>query len=1181
MADHTWTEAQRAAIEAPTGALLVSAAAGSGKTSVLVERIARLLTDEADPCPPQALLVVTFTNAAAAEMRGRIFQRVKKLAAEKPERAAFFRRLTGRLSEMQVSTMDSFCVRLVREYFSDCGVEADFEILEEGEEAAVKRVALMAEIEERYAAEDPGFLALTRLFDAGRDDAALVGGILALSDFSMSEPDPDAWLMGVGAAFDDRPAAESPWGRILLGRLKQGLGYCLSLMRDAAETLKNHDGLWEKNSATFEDETAAIEDALAQFSADPGWDAAFVPVQAAFDRMGSHRFNTVKGTKDDPCKVAATAKRSQAKDTLKGLLALHCCTEAEHFADLAALRPAVDALVECTLGYHRRLFAEKQARNRYGFGDVEHFALRLLCDPGAEDGRTPLARQIGAGLREILIDEYQDTNRAQDTLFRSLSREGRNLFTVGDVKQSIYRFRLASPEIFIEKSERYPRYTGSEDPAKIVLDKNFRSRREVTDTVNDVFSALMSPECGEIDYSGDERLTFGADYYTERGGCETEWLIVKGEKDNDAAAEAEAAAGRIARYLAEGFAVQTKNGLRPCRPGDFCILLRSGKGVAERYAAALRRRGIAASLDSRAGFFDTAEIRLALSFLNVIDNPHRDVDLLAVMLSPLFGFTPGQAARVKNGSASLGRKGVSLYARLVFAADQGDERCAALIETLTGLRRLSATLSCDELLGVLFDETPLLQIAGAMPEGALRVANLRALQEAALRFCADGAKGVGAFLRYLNVLRENGGELKKGSAPADGEAVQIMTTHRSKGLEFPVVFLAGSCRRFNLREGSSVLSVSHEYGVGLKRREPENVRLYDTLSSYAVRLAGQTAARSEELRIWYVAMTRAKEKLIVLSTLEDPDKTLGGVEALLPAGGPLPPFAVSEASSPFRWLASVFLRHPDAAKLRQYGASFAAAESRLSVSVVEPPAAEEEEAAPAPEAQAALVSEIASRFSLDYPYLPVSRLGAKGTASSLSERQTGALPFADAAPAFLYDGALTPAERGVATHRFLETCDFARAKASPKAELARLVGSGRLTERAAGGVDLKTIAGFFASGLYARIEKSETVYRERRFTAGFSVCDLYPGVDERFRDEITVVDGMTDLIFIEDGEAVIVDYKTDRVPDMSVLVERYRTQMEIYTEAVARTLGIPVKETVLYSLTLGETASAAADANEK
>ena len=1170
MADTRWTTAQRQAIEAETGALLVSAAAGSGKTSVLVERIVRKLTDPEDPCPPEGLLVVTFTNAAAAEMRARIFRRIKETADARPEQAAFLRNLTGRLGEMRVCTMDAFCMQLVREQFAACDIAPDFDILDEGEETALKNAAVRAVIEDRFLQEAPGFLALTRLFDAGRDDAGLIEGVLSLADFSMSEPDPAAWLKNVARQFTACPAAETVWGRLILDRAREGLDYCLTLLRQAAGELPDNEALLQKNEALLTLDIDALARAREALSPGVDWDTAAAAVQTAASALASGRFSTPRGMADDPCKLRVKAKRDEAKDTLGELSALFCATEAENAEDVAALAPAAAALIETVLAFNDRLFSLKRARNRYGFADIEHFALGLLYDPAAPTRQTPLAEALSQELREILIDEYQDTNRAQDALFRALSRNGDNLFMVGDVKQSIYRFRLASPEIFIEKCAAYPQYDGEKHPSKIILGQNFRSRKSVTDTVNFVFSALMSPGCGEIDYTDDERLVFGATQYPESGETDTEvYYVDPGDRD-DAAAEAAFCAALIAEKIDGGLTVTEKDGtLRPAGCGDFCVLLRAGKGVADTYAAALRAKGLPVNVDSRAGFFETAEIRMALALLTAIDNPQRDLELLAVMLSPLFGFTPAEAAAIRSDAREAGDKTGALYAAVLAAAEKGDGKCAAFLSSLAYYRKLCATGSAPELLRTLYDETPLLRIAAAMPEGRLRMANLHALAEAAARFSADGAKSIGAFLRYLGMIRENGGELRKGSDAGSRDSVTVMTMHRSKGLEFPFVIVGGLGRRFNLRERSNVLSVSHEYGVGLKRREPENIKLYDTLSSKAVRLAGKTAALSEEMRILYVALTRAKEKLFLLATGEKPWDSLGKTEALLCADARLPAFAATGASAPVRWLSAAFLRHPDAGNLRQLGVSAVPAEGRIVPAVVtappeaQPPAP----AAPVP-ADPETVAELRARTAFSYPWMPVADLRAKHTASSLKDEAFSSAHFAEAVPAFLFGDALTPAEKGTATHRFMECCRFEAAAADAEKELRRLVAAQKLSEREAAGVDLAAVRRFFASGLFGRIIKSKTVFRERRFTVAKSVCDLTPGLPETFRDEMTVVDGMTDLIFIEDGEAVIVDYKTDRVPDGGVLAERYRRQMELYREAVTETLGVRVRETLLYSLTL-------------
>ena len=1163
-----WTDEQKQAIEAQSGTLLICAAAGSGKTSVLTERIVRKLTDEARPVAPSQLLVVTFTNAAAAEMRSRISARLRVAAAAQPH-SAYLRSLMARLDEMNVCTMDSYCMRLVREHFSACGVEPDYTMLDDGEERALKAQIARAVTDGLYNDPEDSFADLTRLFQSGRDDAALFDGILALSDFSMSEADPGDWLDGLARSFAPCSVKDGDWGKVILRYYAAGVQYCLALNAAALGALSEDETLRGKLESLYLSERNALS-RLYETVCTGEWDRIGEALSQTALLMKT-RFPTVRGYGDDPLKAGVKAKRDQIKSIVDNMCGKYAASETENAEDAAILAPAAGQLVAAVKRFNEALFAAKKEKNKYGFSDITHFAVALLYDPAAPDRKTPLARELSEELDEILIDEYQDTNRVQDRLFNCLSKYGENMFLVGDIKQSIYRFRLASPDLFTEKLEAYPRY----DPAapakksKIILSRNFRSREGVTDTVNYLFSALMSKECGEITYNEDEALVFGAKTYPVSDTPDTSFFIVDAPDKSAAQAEGEFIAELIKRKIDEGLTVFENDACRPARYGDFCILLRSVKNTAETYAAALRARGIPVYYDARQGFFETVEIRIALAFLRAVDDPLSDLDLLAAMLSPLGMFTPEQAAKIKSDHLGAGgKKRAPLYSALESAASAGDAQCAGFLALLERFRMLAATASADEVIDAFYNETPVLACVRVMESGRLREANLRALYESAVRFGADGEKNLCSFLRYIDMLIENGSDLRKGSAAADKNCVSILTMHGSKGLEFPFVIVGGLTKKFNLLERSSVMSVSHEHGVGLRRREPENLKFYDTLSSVAVKLANRSASLSEELRIYYVAFTRAKEKLFLVCALSNPERELAAAEQIAYEGA-LPPFYVAGAATPLQWFLPVLQRHPDASVLRTARSVPGNADFRIAFSVETLPVdAPADEAAPAPE-DPALYEELRARANRPYAFAPVCGALSLHTASALKEERFSTQFFGKSVPAFMYAASLTPADIGTATHKFLENCDFSAADLNIDAECRRLVSLSRLTEAEAAGVDKASIAAFFSSPLFGRVRAARQIFKERSFTIARSVRSFDPAVPERFADEKTVVIGKIDLVFVEDdGKAVIVDYKTDHVKSAAELPARYAQQLEIYCEAVEKALGYEVKERILYSLTL-------------
>ncbi|MBR0508737.1 MAG: UvrD-helicase domain-containing protein [Clostridia bacterium] len=1165
MADFTWTDAQQKAIDAHNGTLLVCAAAGSGKTAVLVERIVKMITRETDPVPPGSLLVVTFTNAAAAEMRQKIFSRVNKVLADSPGQRV---KLAVRLEEMTVCTMDAYCMQLVRENFNECDISPDFRILDAGEETALKNMAVQEIIDERYGNGDPAFLKLTKLFENGRDDTQLVGGILALSDFASVEAQPETFLRKIGDAFSKKTVKKSKWGEILTGRILQGLGYAADLMDKALDDAAMEPTVHDKCAALFESEAAACRrliDGLDSLD----WDGMYAALSSLFELFNRH-FPTIRGFGENPYKVCAKAKRDGAKKTVSKLLDLFAANEAENKEDVRVLAPAVETLIDTVTAYDRLLMEKKRALGSFSFSDITHFALGLLYDPSAPDGKTALARTLTDAFHEILIDEYQDTNHAQDTLFSCLSKNEENLFLVGDVKQSIYRFRLASPEIFVDKMKKYPYYDGKEKKAKLILSSNFRSRKGITEAVNYMFSAVMSRDLGEIDYNEDEALhAMAKDYPPSPTPDASLYLIDIPDKKMTLAAEAQTAAALIEQKIAEGITVHDKNGDRKARYGDFCILLRTVKNTAEIFADALRKKNIPVYFDSREGFFDSKEIRLARAFLNAVDNPLNDVDLLALLLSPVVGFTPGQVAELRlDALEGTGEKSLSLYAALLFAADNGDAAAEEALKLLSTYRRLSVIAPCYEVIDAVFEETPLMSAVGAMDGGRLRVANLRALAAAAVRFSADEEKSLSAFLRYLDMLEENGAELQKGSAGAATDSVIICSMHRSKGLEYPFVIVAGMNKQFRLNDSNSTLQVSAECGVGLKMRDKSSIRVYDTLSSVALRVSQREKILSEELRIYYVAFTRAREKLFLLAAHDNIDKKIAEWQALLGRYSVLPPCYVGGVRTPLEWVLPAFMRHPAFRPFSAYDVPSVPANFQLDVRqfVLQAPAQEPAPAAGA-EADPILLDRLLKQMHYVYPYLPVSSAASKHTASALQEERFTPQYFGQKVPQFLRgDESLSPADVGTATHRFLEYCSFADPAPDVPAEKKKLIASGILEEKEAAAVDDGAIAAFFRSDVFRRVLNAQEVFREKEFSMRKSVTQLDASIPEAFADEMSVLIGKIDLLFIEDGQAVIVDYKTDHVRNAEDLRPRYSSQLAIYAEAAEKLYGVKVKEKILYSL---------------
>ncbi|MCL2487126.1 MAG: helicase-exonuclease AddAB subunit AddA [Oscillospiraceae bacterium] len=1221
----SWTTAQKQAITARGGTLLVSAAAGSGKTAVLIERLARLLTDPDNPAEIGSLLVVTFTKAAAAEMKQRLSEALAARLAEDPGNRQLQKQLLG-LPRAKICTIHSFCADLLRDHFHLLGISPVFRIAEDTQSGLLRAQALADVMEEQYAADSPEFTALTDLLCTGRDDRAVYEAVEKLYTFTRSHPFPDRWLDQKLAAYQPGPAPDQTvWGKIITEHAVSALQYAAALCKQAVSRAMSDLVIAQYYLPALEEDLRQLT-AAAERLPDAGWDEAR-------ELLGSVEFGTLKAIRksadmaDDSCKEKIKELRTQYKKQTETALRGFCCSAAEFSADLAATASGAAALCGLVRQFSDRYATLKSARRLLDFDDLEHMALRLLVEESEENlQQTPLAKQLAEQFSYVMVDEYQDTNAAQDALFTALSRPN-NLFMVGDVKQSIYSFRKAMPEIFIKKTNTFTPYTDDMSgdncqlstvtcqlpPGSLIrLGHNFRSRPQVTEAVNFVFSQLMSRESSGIAYNEGEELVAAAEYPAAEGR-ETELILIDGAAgDEDAGPDTAEEAGTAesasdaaryeraaveARVIAEKinamlrvFRVTEGSGDRPVRYQDFCVLLRSTQGYAAAYAAELARLGIPAWTESRSGFFAAAEVTAAVSLLRVIDNPVQDVPLLAVMLSPVFGFTPDDLAAVRL--AQRGATGANLFVALRrYAARKGTEddlsgRITGFLRRLDGWRALAAAMPADRLIWRIYEDCGLPAVMSAKPGAAERTGNLRKLQELAREFEDDGFRGLSAFVRHLDRMEERQMDIAPSAAgTAYADVVRIISIHHSKGLEFPVVFLAGLGSRFNDRSAIGDLLLDEEAGIGLIRRDADTRQQYETVSHRGVSLSIRRQQRREEMRILYVAMTRAREKLIMVMSVNNATAKLSRLAAALDNRPQLPAYAAARAAGPGDWLLSAALRHPSADILRMLAGGdpvpLCPAIHDWQIVICRPPElpAELTDIAAQFEADQALCRLLAERMAWEYPWLPLGQVPVKLAASELAAGGISRAYAATSRPAFLGAGGLTPAERGTALHQFMQFADYGAAETDPAAEAARLVSGGYLTAAQGASLPLVKIRRFFAGPLYRRIKAADSLRREAAFTVEMPVTAYAPELaqaettiqNERMvaiRNERMVVQGIADCVFEENGGLIIVDYKTDHVKTAEELMDRYRRQLEVYRWALARTLGLPVTGCLLYSFAL-------------
>ncbi len=1197
-----WTDAQQAAITAGSGPLLVSAAAGSGKTAVLTERAVRLLCEGAGsggPVPADRLLIVTFTNAAAAEMRARISQRLYEEQLQNPAGPA--RRQRMLLQRAPICTIDAFCLDLLQKHFSALDIPPDFLPADEGSLFALRQEVLAGVLEAAYT--DPDFCAFADLYGRSRTDAAAGQAVLEVYDFLRALPDPMGALDGFCAAWaGDAPLEATPWGVALFKAARRTAGYARRLADMALAACARHAALAAYLPALESDAAAlaGLEAALAGGRWQQAYDAAH---GFAFARLAALRG---AGEADRARAEEVKALRERAKKLVAELQKeVFVCTGAEFEADRAAAAPLAAALGRAVQAFDKAYFAAKLEKKLLEFSDFEHLALRLLQSPNG--ARTPLAEQVSAGFAAVMVDEYQDTNALQDALYRCLARpDGSNLFLVGDVKQSIYRFRQADPGVFLQKLDRFIPL-GEGWPARLALDANFRSAPEVIRAVNFFFGRLMSRRLGGVEYGPGQRLVPGGDA-GGYAGCAGLLLAQSGE----AAGDAGPIAARIRRMVDEGFLVRAKDGSsRPARYEDFCILLRA-RSHFEQYAAALGAEGIPSCADTAGNLLEEGHIRPLAALLRVLDNPAQDVPLAAVMLSGLFGFTPDDLVRLRaacpagslygalaacapgagEGAAQPDAEGIPPHAGgqkdlTVPPAQAGEAcapgswqaRCAAFYRQLATLRRLARTLPAGLLLERLLAETGYLAAVGAQENGARRREDV--LRFAAFATSAAGQSGLGGLVRAMDAAQRGGGLPAQGAAGpvARPGCVLIMTVHRSKGLEFPVVFVADTARRFNLADLSRPVLCHARLGLGFALRGAGGSGgLWPTAAHRAIRQTLREESLSEEMRVLYVALTRARDALFITLPLADPAAAVQRLAALGPAAAD--PGALLRAADPSAWLLAAALGHPGGGLRAVAGLSPApcpagpeaegAGKLAVELAVAQPPAARDENTAPGPLLTAApdagLLTRLRELFGWRYPRAALARVPAKVSVTALVHREE---TLTAERPAFLAQGGLSAAEKGTALHAFLQHADLAAAAADPKAEAARQQRLQLLAPELAGQLDYDALEKFFASDVFRRLCKAAQVLREYDFITALPAAAAAADKAADYAGAEVLVQGVADLVLAGPDSAEIVDYKTDRGKTPKELLRAYRGQLMLYAKAVEKRLGLPVRRCTLYSFALG------------
>lgn len=1197
----TWTKEQQQVIALRNRNLLVSAAAGSGKTAVLVERIVQKVLDVRHPVDIDRMLIVTFTKAAAAEMRERVSQAIEKRLEAEPENSRLQRQATL-VHNAQITTIDSFCLYVVRNYFQTIDLEPSFRIADPGELQLLK-ADVAAEVMERcYQEKEEGFLRLADRYATAKSDAALVDFMMRLYDFSQSYPWPEKWLASLPQFYrmSDDPKermqqfGEQEWMRGLLH-------YLASVMQDLYGQIELAKALCTDFDGP-QMYLAAIEDdlrQLAQLCACATYEEYGRQLcDLAFTKLGVNR--KYDGSKEKQEEVKSI--RKTVKDTLAKIKESYFYQDAEHMiADMQNILPDVEALVRLTQTFANAYHAKKEERNLLDFSDLEHYALRILVD--AETGKpTAAAAELREVYEEIMIDEYQDSNYVQETILKAVSREElgeNNIFMVGDVKQSIYRFRLARPELFIQK---YNTYSSEESTKqKIDLHKNFRSRTQVIQTVNHIFFRIMREDIGNVQYDEQAALYAGASYpeHEQASMFQSELLLAQASQEELTQAqmngwqelEARMAAARIREMLETQFVTDRESGqLRKARCKDIVILLRSMSGWADTFLKVFAEAGIPAHTASKTGYFGTVEIRTILSMLAILDNPLQDIPAAAVLASPIGGMNGEELARIRAASKEhFYFLALEDYARCDAYDHDADEKlrqkAAAFLERYDRLRRLTPYTPIHQLIRIVLQETGYASYVQAMPAGEQRRANVDMLLEKAIAYEKTSYKGLFHFVRYVEKLKKY--EIDFGEADITSEnedVVRIMSIHKSKGLEFPIVFVSGMSKQFNKQDIRSRLILHPEHGIGLDYIDTEKRTRKSGIIKKILENEIGIENQGEELRVLYVALTRAKEKLIMTGAVK---QELPAVRADSDRNRPMDYFARYHASSYLDWVFPCIGNGSGAMQLRTYDTKDLLLQEAVEAAIERLDQMQVKNLYRT--ADPKLYQQLDEKLSWKYPYASDTDLKTKISVTELKRRQQvvleeEALPqeewFAKeqerVVPAFMrteqeqeHKGAL----RGSAVHKVMEEVDFVRSDQSEdriadiRMQMEHMLAERRITQEMKELVSVRLIGKFLESPLARRIAQAQQrgeLYKEQPFVMGIPASEVYEGASE----QLVLIQGIVDVYWMEDDRLVILDYKTDAVSTESQLTERYQVQLDLYAKALCKATGKKLKQKLIYSFSL-------------
>ncbi len=1154
------TPQQAQAVHDRGGKLLVSAAAGSGKTKVLVDRLLTYLTDPNDPANLDEFLIITYTKAAASELRGKIAAKLTERIAEEPENRHLQKQMQ-RLFLTKISTVHGFCGDLLREYAYRLDIAADFRVADESECREIRETVLSDLLDRAYetAGENEDFHAFVDTQGLGRDDRLVPEIIEKVYDSARCHLDPDGWLQSCLDAAnieDTEDAAETVWGKYLVDDLQDYLDCQIRVMKQCAQALDECEGM-EKPAVNIRDTLHQLESLRSAST----WDEIAKSRNIDYGRLTFPRKNP-----DPDLSERVKAARSACKKGLERKLHSFADESEQVLKDLSQSSAGARGLVSLVKQFERDYNAAKRSRRCLDFSDLEHKTLDLLLGK-SRTNVSAAAAEIGRRYREILVDEYQDSNGVQDAIFDALTRERQNCFLVGDVKQSIYQFRLADPGIFLKKYEEYVPAEEAKpgEGRKVLLSHNFRSGGEVIDGVNDVFDACMSPKVGGLRYGEAEALREGIPHEPlPEPGVELYTLEIR---EDTYAEEAAFVADKIKTMLREGTLIRKGDALRPVEPDDIVILLRSPGSAGGHFQRALEAKGIRCSSGGGTDLLQTEEIGTLRAFLQTIMNPRQDIPLISTLTSPVFGFTADDLAAFRSQK----KKG-TVYDALRLSDSPKAKNFLGILDTLRREARMNTLTS---LLETCYSLTRLDSIYAAMPGGEAKSANLQIFYQVAADFEKGNLRDLSQFLDHLDAMEERG--LVTAGAASTG-CVSIMSIHKSKGLEFPVVFLCNLSRKFNQESLRAQILCDKELGLGLSVADNENRVRYPSISKRAIAAKMAAESVSEEMRVLYVAMTRARDRLIMTYAAQNLQSDLQDIAMRQDFdGGEL---LCRDAICLGDWVLLAAMQRTEAGELHALGgkpAQTKIGDHPWKICVTEAPEVCDGVSAPTEQKKQlpdGTEEQLRKALSFRYAHTAATQAPSKQTATDRKGRVKDAEAAEDTRepkqpkrtwrrPTFL-SRQVEGKEYGSAIHAAMqyvryENCGSTEAVSQ---EVTRLVESKFLTEEQGNLVNCEKIARFFASEIGSRLRTGTPHLREFKF----SILDDGRHYGEGLEGEQVLLQGVVDCALLEAGGITVVDFKTDYVTEetLAAVVERYRPQVQTYGEALSRIYEMPIKKQYLY-----------------